>query len=302
MDQTLKSPVRITESPRDAMQGLKHFIPTDNKIRYINALLKVGFDIIDFFSFVSPKAIPQFSDVNKAMSMLDLSDTDTELLTIIGNTKWGEEAAKWEIIDWFGFPFSISETFQKMNLNSSHEHSLETVKRLLEITDKNNKDLRCYLSMAFGNPYGEKWDIDIVTEWIYKLNKEGVRHIAISDTIGVSKPKDIHEIFTLIFKEFPETDFGFHLHTSKKGLFEKIEAAWEAGCRNFDSVLTGIGGCPLSGYELVGNLDTLDLISFINEKNIPHRIDNDMLSDAVRIAGEIFSPLPTSFSPVSLDL
>ncbi|MBE0660987.1 MAG: hydroxymethylglutaryl-CoA lyase [Bacteroidales bacterium] len=282
--------IKITESPRDAMQGLKYFIPTEDKARYINALLKVGFDIIDFGSFVSPKAIPQFSDISELLALLETDGSDTELLAIIGNTRWGETAAAYDIIDWFGFPFSISTTFQKMNLNRTPEESLDTVKSLLEICEKNEKKFRAYLSMAFGNPYHDKWNIDIVAEWILRLNQQGVKHIAISDTVGFSDPEIIAKLFNLIFKEFPSVEFGFHLHTSRKKLHDKIEAAWESGCRNFDSVLTGVGGCPLSGYELVGNLDTADLISFFDHKGVRHGLNNLEMDKAVQIANSVFRP------------
>lgn len=290
------SNIKITESPRDAMQGLKYIIPVENKARYINALLKVGFDIIDFGSFVSPKAIPQFADIEDLLRRLDPGVSQTELLAIIGNAKWGKEAARWNIIDWFGYPFSISETFQKMNLNRTPEESLETVEQLLEVSDKSGKKLRTYLSMAFGNPYGDRWDVHVAAEWVLKLNRLGVQHIAISDTVGVSDPESIFKLFELVFAEFPDMEFGFHLHTSKRKLNNKIQAAWDAGCRNYDTVLTGVGGCPLSGYELVGNLDTLELISFITEKHLPLRLNNEMLRKTVKIAREVFIPLPPNKS------
>jgi hydroxymethylglutaryl-CoA lyase len=282
------SSIKITESPRDAMQGLKYFIPTKDKARYMNALLKVGFDIIDFGSFVSPKAIPQFSDVSELLGMIEPGDSATELLAIIGSSRWGETAAAYDIIDWFGYPFSISTTFQKMNLNRTPEESLNTVKGLLEICDKSGKKFRTYLSMAFGNPYGDKWDKEIVAEWVRKLNQQGVNHIAISDTVGLSNPEVIAELFNFIFSEFPSIEFGFHLHTSKKKLHEKIEAAWMSGVRNFDSVLTGVGGCPLAGYELVGNLDTLELLSFFEHKGISHKLNAKSLKQAIQIAKEVF--------------
>ncbi len=289
MQQDNKS-IRITESPRDAMQGLKYFISTQDKARYINALLKVGFDIIDFGSFVSPKAIPQFSDVNELLEMIRPDGSDTKLLAIVGNSRWAEAAAAYDIIDWFGYPFSISTTFQKMNLNRTPEESLDTIKKILEICDRSNKKFRAYLSMAFGNPYGDKWDKEIVAEWVRKLNQQGVKYIAISDTVGLSNPTTIAELFDFIFREFPSIDFGFHLHTSKRKLHDKIEAAWGSGVRNFDSVLTGVGGCPLSGYELVGNLDTLELLSFFDHKGISHTLNEEALEQAVRIANEVFNP------------
>lgn len=291
------SSIKITESPRDAMQGLKYFIPTKDKARYINALLKVGFDIIDFGSFVSPKAIPQFSDVNELLALLEPDGSDTELLAIIGNSRWGETAATYDIIDWFGYPFSISPTFQKMNLNRTPDESLDTVKNLLEICGKSGKKFRVYLSMAFGNPYHDKWDTDIVAEWVRKLNQQGVNHIAISDTVGLSSPEVIAELFTLVFREFPSTEFGFHLHTSKKKLHDKIEAAWKSGVRNFDSVLTGVGGCPLSGYELVGNLDTSELVTFFERKSVKHNLKSQEMDEAVQIANNVFRPPIESINP-----
>jgi hydroxymethylglutaryl-CoA lyase len=282
--------IRITESPRDAMQGLKYFIPTKDKALYINSLLRVGFDTIDFGSFVSPKAIPQFRDISELLALLEPDGYDTELLAIIGSSRWGETAAAHDIIDWFGYPFSISPTFQKMNLNRTPEESLDTVKNLLEICDKSGKKFRAYLSMAFGNPYHDKWDMDIVADWIRKLNQQGVNHIAISDTVGFSNPEIIAGLFNLVFKEFPSIEFGFHLHTSKKKLHDKIEAAWESGVRNFDSVLTGVGGCPLSGYELVGNLDTSELVSFFEHKGVKHNINKVEMDKAVKIANSVFRP------------
>lgn len=282
--------IKITESPRDAMQGLKYIISVENKARYINALLKVGFDIIDFGSFVSPKAIPQFADIEDLLHRIDLGTSQTELLAIVGSAKWGEVAADWEMIRWFGYPFSISETFQKMNLNRTPEESLDTVQRLLEISDKSGKKLRTYLSMAFGNPYDDKWDVHVAAEWVLKLNRLGVQHIAISDTVGVSDPESIFKLFELVFAEFPDMEFGFHLHTSKRKLNNKIQAAWDAGCRNYDTVLTGVGGCPLSGYELVGNLDTLELLSFLEKQNIPSQLDSQALNEAVQIARVVFTP------------
>lgn len=283
--------VKITESPRDAMQGLKYFIPTADKARYINALLKVGFDIIDFGSFVSPKAIPQFSDITDLLELIDLDNTSAELLAIIGNQKWGEKAADFEKVSWFGYPFSVSATFQKMNLNRTPEESLDTVKHLLEICDKHDKKFRAYLSMAFGNPYSDAWNPDIVTGWTQKLREAGVAHIAVSDTVGLSTPDNIGKLFPLLIKDFPEVEFGFHLHTRKKHLHEKIEAAWNAGCRNFDSVLKGVGGCPLSGYELVGNLDTIELVSFLENKNISHKLSNESLEEAAALASSVFTPV-----------
>jgi len=284
------SSIKITESPRDAMQGLKYFIPTKDKARYINALLKVGFDIIDFGSFVSPKAIPQFSDVNELLEMLEPDSSDTELLAIIGNTRWAETAAPYNIIDWFGYPFSISSTFQQMNLNRTQEESLDTVKQLLEISYKSGKKFRAYLSMAFGNPYGDKWDKEIVAEWVRKLSQHGVNNIAISDTVGLSNPAVIADLFNFMFREFPSIEFGFHLHTSKRKLHEKIEAAFESGVRNFDSVLTGVGGCPLSGYELVGNLDTSELVTFFNRIGVDHNLRMNEMDNAVQIANKVFTP------------
>jgi len=287
---------RITESPRDAMQGLKYFILTKDKARYINALLRVGFDVIDFGSFVSPKAIPQFSDIENLLEMIEPGNSQTELLAIIGNARWGETAATYKKIDWFGYPFSISATFQKMNLNRTPEESLDTVKQILDTSAKSGKKFRAYLSMAFGNPYQDPWSPDIVAEWTLKLQQAGVSHIAISDTVGLSDPEIINSIFTLVLKEFPGIEFGFHLHTRKKNLHEKVNAAWNAGCRNFDSVLTGVGGCPLSGYELVGNLDTLELLSYFEHKDISHNLNTEALEEAIRIAKEVFNPV----KPISL--
>lgn len=281
--------LKLTESSREAFQGLNYFIPTEDKALYINALLGVGFDLIDFGSFVSPKAIPQFSDIDALIPMLDTTKTSTELLAIVGNASWAQKALQYDKIQWLGFPFSISVTFQKMNLNRTPDESLETVKELLEMSDKKGKKTRVYLSMAFGNPYGEAYSIDLAAEWVLRLNKLGVNHIVICDTVGAAQPQSITVLFDLMFREFPTTELGFHLHSHNKGIEEKVSAAWQAGCRSFDSVLTGVGGCPLSGYEMVGNLDTLKLFSYFEDNRIATHLNQDALSKATEIAQRIFA-------------
>ncbi len=281
--------VNLTESSREAFQSLNYFIQTKDKAQYINALLGVGFDVIDFGSFVSPKAIPQFSDIDALVPMIDTTNTSTGLLAIVGNVGWAQKALQYEAIQWLGFPFSISSTFQKMNLNRTPEQSLETVKEILEMSDKKGRSIRVYLSMAFGNPYGEAYSIDLAAEWVLKLNRLGAHHVILSDTIGIAQPHAITALLKLMFREFPTTEFGLHLHSTNKEIEQKISAAWLAGCRSYDSVLTGGGGCPLSGYEMVGNLDTLKLLSFFEDNHIVTHLNMDALGKANEIALRIFA-------------
>lgn len=280
--------IKIIESPRDAMQGLTRFIPTEDKARYINSLLKVGFDVIDFGSFVSPKAIPQMKDTALVLEKLDLTATETKLLAIVANTRGGEDAAQFEKISYIGFPFSISPTFLKRNINSNIEKSVGIVEDLLNVCDKHNKGLVVYISMAFGNPYGDEWNPDLVAGWVRKLYDMGVRIIPLSDTVGISSKKNIAVLFSTLVPEFPEIEFGFHLHTTIRHWYRKVNAAFVNGCRSFDTVINGLGGCPMAENRLVGNLRTSNLLEYFEINYVPVQIDEKAFEEAYEMALEIF--------------
>jgi len=280
--------VKIIESPRDAMQGLIPFIATEAKADYINALLKVGFDTIDFGSFVSPKAIPQLRDTVEVLKKLDLSNTKSKLLAIVANKRGGEDAAKFSEITYLGYPFSISLTFLKRNINSTIEKSIATVQELLNICDKNNKELVVYISMGFGNPYGDEWNVDIVTKWVDALYNMGVRIIPLSDTIGISTKKTISNLFSALVPAYPDIEFGFHLHTTIRHWYRKINAAYTNGCRRFDTVINGLGGCPMAENKLVGNLRTSNLLEYLEINNVPVDIDEKAFEKAFEKALNIF--------------
>ena len=254
--------IKIIECPRDAMQGIKEFIPTQKKVDYIQSLLRVGFDSIDFGSFVSPKAIPQMMDTAEVLSKLDLSQTESKLLAIIANTKGAEMASIHPEIQYLGFPFSISENFQMRNTHKTIAESLITLDEILEIANKTNKEVVAYLSMGFGNPYGDIWNVDIVAQWTETLAKMGVKILSLSDTIGSSTPEIIHHLFSNLIPKYPEIEFGAHLHTTPDKWFEKIDAAYKAGCRRFDSAIQGFGGCPMATNNLTGNMPTEKLLSY----------------------------------------
>lgn len=280
--------VKIIESPRDAMQGLLTFIPTKDKARYINALLKVGYDTIDFGSFVSPKAIPQMRDTAEVLKLLDLSATKSKLLAIVPNRKGGEIAADFDEVDYLGFPFSISPTFLKRNINSTIEKSQQIVGDLLDICDRKNKTLVVYISMAFGNPYGDEWSGDIVANWVDTLYNMGVRIIQLSDTVGISSKKSIGCLFSALVPEFEEVEFGLHLHTTLRHWYKKIDAAFRGGCRRFDTVINGLGGCPMAENRLVGNLRTSNLLEYLEVNNIKTDIDEVAFDKAYETALEVF--------------
>lgn len=270
--------VRITECPRDAMQGLHDFIPTDKKASYINQLLKVGFDTIDFGSFVSPKAIPQLKDTAEVLKLLDLSKTNSKLLAIVANERGAADAVNFEEINYLGFPFSISETFQQRNTNSSIEESLKRVELILNLAGKYSKELVIYISMAFGNPYGDQWHPDIVSKWTEKLVDLGIKNIALSDTIGVSAPDNISSLFSQIINDFSKTEIGAHLHTTPLTWEEKVKAAYDNGCRKFDGAIKGFGGCPMAADDLTGNMPTEKMVSYFNEHKIVTNIDMEQFS------------------------
>ncbi len=280
--------IKITETPRDAMQGLEQFIPTTDKARYINELLRVGFDVIDFGSFVSPKAIPQLADTSEVLKKLDLSDTNTKLLAIVANKRGGEDASKFDEISYFGFPFSVSSVFLKKNINATGETALSKIEEILEICLHKNKELVVYISMAFGNPYGDQWNPQIVAGWVERLHNIGVNIISLSDTIGISTKKNIAELFSLVIPEFPQVEFGFHLHSTKRHWYKKIDAAYLNGCRWFDTVINGIGGCPMAENQLVGNLKTSNLLEYFEINNISVDINEEAFDKAYEMAHDIF--------------
>lgn len=279
--------VKIIECPRDAMQGIKEFIPTDVKVNYINQLLKVGFDTIDFGSFVSPKAIPQMKDTAEVLEQLDLSNTKSRLLAIIANKRGAEDACKHDAITYLGYPFSVSETFQLRNTNATISESLERVDEILELCEKYNKQPVMYLSMAFGNPYGDVWHEEIVAKWSEKLIEKGVKIIALSDTIGSSNPDNIAHLFSTLIPLFPNVEFGAHFHTTPDKWKEKIEAAYNNGCNRFDGAIKGFGGCPMAKDELTGNMPTEQLLSFFGTEKLPF-IDYDAFNEAMKLAATVF--------------
>ncbi|MFT6746083.1 MAG: hydroxymethylglutaryl-CoA lyase [Glaciecola sp.] len=275
--------ISLTECPRDAMQGIHEFIPTDLKIKYLNSLLKVGFDTLDFGSFVSEKAIPQMKDTAELVS--DLSLSSTKLLSIIANERGAETAANFKQVKVVGFPFSVSEQFQQRNTNSSREQSLETIKNIIDISE--NKHVRVYLSMAFGNPYQETWTPEIILKWADALQNVGVTEIVLSDTVGVATPITITDIYNSLNGEITETDINCHFHSTPDTWKEKIEAALQNGCVGFDSALKGYGGCPMADDELVGNIATENLVQHFTKEQIP-QINAEAFGESMIIADEIF--------------
>jgi hydroxymethylglutaryl-CoA lyase len=256
------SNVKIIECPRDAMQGIKPWIPTERKIVYLQSLLRVGFDTLDFGSFVSPKAIPQMQDTAEVLAGLDLSKTQTKLLAIIANTRGAEMAAAYPEIQYLGFPFSISENFQMRNTHKTIAESMVTLQEILEIAHRYQKEVVAYLSMGFGNPYGDPWNVDIVGEWTQKLADKGVKILSLSDTIGSSTPEVIRYLFSELIPRYPAIEFGAHLHTTPDKWFEKVDAAYQSGCHRFDGAIQGFGGCPMAKDDLTGNMPTEKLVSY----------------------------------------
>ncbi|WP_461787809.1 hydroxymethylglutaryl-CoA lyase [Pedobacter sp.] len=282
------NPVKLIECPRDAMQGLHDFVPTELKVAYLNLLLQVGFDTLDFGSFVSPKAIPQMRDTEEVLAQLDLSNK-TKLLSIVANLKGVENAVKHTEISYLGFPFSISETFQKRNTNSSIAQSLVTVEQMLEICDKNQKEAVIYLSMGFGNPYGDEWNTDIISHWTEELVKRGTKIIAVADTVGVSTPEKIKAILPPLVNEFPDIEFGLHLHSTPQQRLEKIAAAFEAGCTRMDSALRGYGGCPMAADDLTGNIATEDVIDYLATQGLTPHLNMEKWQEAMLFSTHIFN-------------
>ncbi|MBL7871844.1 MAG: hydroxymethylglutaryl-CoA lyase [Cyclobacteriaceae bacterium] len=280
--------MKIIECPRDAMQGLEEFIPTDKKVTYINQLLKVGFDTIDFGSFVSPKAIPQMRDTAEVLNHLDLSTTKTKLLAIVANTRGAVEACAFNQIHYLGFPLSISETFQQRNTSKSIVEALNTVNEIQELCKKHGKQQVVYISMGFGNPYGDPYDADVVGKFADILATLEIEIISLSDTIGVSVPEQIQYLFKSVTKSFPEIEFGAHLHSNPSTRLEKIKAAYEAGCQRFDGAIKGFGGCPMAKDDLVGNMATETILDFLKSKNKSPHLNYDEFEKAVHLAGQVF--------------
>jgi len=284
--------VKIIECPRDAMQGVKsHFIPTKAKVQYINSLLNVGFDTVDFGSFVSPKAIPQMRDTAAVLSKLDISKTTSKLLAIVANIRGAQEASQFEEIHYLGYPFSISENFQMRNTGKTIVESQVILDEILNIAVKTNKEVVVYLSMGFGNPYGDPYNVEIVSKWIAALSKMGVHILSLSDTIGSSTPEVIDYLFSYLIPLYPDIEFGAHLHTSPTTWFEKVNAAYKAGCNRFDGAIMGYGGCPMAKNELIGNMPTEKLLTYFNQQKANINIKAMRFESAYNEALKIFKLL-----------
>lgn len=282
------SSVKIIECPRDAMQGIKDFIPTVKKVEYLNALLKVGFHTLDCGSFVSSASIPQMADTSLIIPHLKLDDTETKLSVIVGNRRGAEQASEFDEITYVGYPFSISETFQQRNTNCSIEESLQRVEEIMNICECSGQTFVCYVSMAFGNPYGDFYDAALVEHWVDRLLEIGVTKFSISDTIGIATPQIITDVFSVLSEDFPEIGFGAHFHTTPTTWKEKVEAAWNAGCTRFDGAIKGYGGCPMATDKLTGNMPTENLLAYFDENNIEHGLNKDAFIEAMSIANTIF--------------
>ena len=285
---TTANTIKVIECPRDAMQGWPHFISTDKKIEYINQLLKVGFDTIDFGSFVSPMAIPQMADTKNVINNLEVDETKTKLLAIIANERGAIDAVKFEKISYLGFPFSISETFQQRNTNSSVDESLKRVAAIQDLCLQNNKELVVYISMGFGNPYGDEYNKEIVKQRAKQIEELGVKIISIADTVGLATANEVSSLMTEIIPLFKNIEIGVHLHSAPEHRIEKIEAAFNAGCRRFDSALKGIGGCPMAGNDLVGNMDTETMLHYFNQTGELFNFNKEALKQSGVMANDIF--------------
>lgn len=280
--------IKLIECPRDAMQGWKTFIPTQKKADYINSLLKVGFDTIDFGSFVSPKAIPQMADTKEVITKLELQNSNSKLLAIIANSRGAEDACVYEQITYLGFPFSVSETFQQRNTNSSINESLKRVEEIQNLCVQKEKKLVIYISMGFGNPYGDPYSEEIVFEWVTKMVEMDIEIISLADTVGVATAGQVYDMTSYLVQSIPGTEIGVHLHSTPQNWKEKLDAAVKAGCERFDGALKGIGGCPMANDELVGNMNTEWMISYFEEKLLSPQLNKEALEESLRIAGEIF--------------
>ncbi|MFL9483322.1 hydroxymethylglutaryl-CoA lyase [Chitinophagaceae bacterium LWZ2-11] len=280
--------ISLIECPRDAMQGWAHFIPTEKKIAYINTLLKVGFDTLDFGSFVSPKAIPQMADTKEVIAKLDLAGSNTKLLAIVANVRGAEDACAYEQIDYLGFPFSISPTFQMRNTNSTIEESINRVEEIQELCIKHNKQLVVYLSMGFGNPYGDEYNAGILLKYADEMIRRGITIISLADTVGLATPEQISFALTTLIPKYPEAIIGVHLHSTATNWEAKLKAAADAGCKRFDGALKGIGGCPMAQDDLVGNMATELMLNYFERNNMPLQINKTGLVESLLMAGEIF--------------
>lgn len=280
--------VKIVECPRDAMQGFAHYIPTHLKIEYINSLLKVGFDTLDCGSFVSPKAVPMLADTEDVLNSIDTIENNTKLLVIIANLRGADNASKHSKINYWGYPFSISEKFQLRNTNHDITTSYTILKDIQNLATSHKKEVLAYLSMGFGNPYNEEWNITMALEWCKKIADLGIQQISLSDTIGVAKPHDIEELFNVCQKALPHVEFGAHFHTRADNYLANITAAYNAGCRKFDTAIKGLGGCPFATDKLTGNLPTENLLAFLNSNNINTSVNQIAFNDAMAIAHKIF--------------
>ena len=283
------SRIKVIECPRDAMQGVKKWIPTKNKILYIQSLLNVGFDVLDVGSFVSKRSIPQMKDSRMVLESLDLSSTTSKLLYIIANLRGALEACVYPEIDFLGFPFSVSENFQMRNTNKTINQSLEELKKIISVCKSNDKEVVVYLSMGFGNPYGDEWSYEVLEKWISVIKSIGVKTISISDTIGVANPKNIDIVFKNSIKKFHDIEFGAHFHTKPSDWFEKIDSAYKAGCRRFDTAIQGYGGCPMAADELTGNFPTEKLITYMNQKKVNININSLNFESSYNETVKLFS-------------
>lgn len=270
------------------MQGLKDFIPTGDKIRYLNELLRTGYDVLDFGSFVNPKVIPQLADTDEVIQNLDLSGVNTKLLAIIGNLKGAERAEAYSQIDILGFPFSISPTFLRRNINSDMAETVTRIGEVKEVCDRSGKELVIYISMAFGNPYDDPWNTEVVGEWVEKLAWIGIRNISLADTIGIANPENINYLFSFVIPTFPDVNFGAHLHTTPTNWRQNVDAAYKAGCRRFDAAIKGLGGCPMAKDDLTGNLATENLMAYLKENGAETGVDEARFAQNLLLASEVF--------------
>jgi len=281
--------IELVECPRDAMQGIKTWIPTEKKVLYLQALLNCGFHTLDFGSFVSPKAIPQMQDTAEVLAELDLDKSKTKLLAIVANLRGAQAAAEHPPIDFLGYPFSISENFQMRNTHKTIDQSVDVLKDILEVAEKSNKQVVTYLSMGFGNPYGDPWNVDIVAEWVERLSALGVSILSLSDTVGSSTPEIIDYLYSDLIPRYPGMQFGAHLHTRPDQWHEKVDAAYKAGCRRFDGAIQGFGGCPMAKDELTGNMPTEKMLSYFNTYDLQTGVDQLAFEAAYNKASDLFS-------------
>lgn len=280
--------IKLVECPRDAMQGLHTFISTEKKAAYINSLLHVGFDTIDFGSFVSPKAIPQMADTADVLQLLKLTSNSAKLLAIVGNTRGAENALQFDEITYLGYPFSISETFQMRNLNSTIADSVIRLDKIMAVCAAKNKELVVYVSMGFGNPYGDPWSAEVAEQWVDVLVQKGVKIISLADTIGIANPESISYLFGHLIAKFPEVEFGAHLHTTPESWLEKIDAAYNSGCRRFDGAIKGLGGCPMAADDLTGNMATENILQYFEHEKASTGINRSAFRESVRMALKVF--------------